>query len=94
MSEDELRQALVDALADIAPEVDPAELDGAVPLQEQIDLDSMDMLELLTTVGERAGVDIPERDYAEVATLDGCVRYLAQRTPARTSPEGVVEREH
>ena len=82
MSEDELRQTVLDALAEIAPEVDPAGLEDDVPLQEQVDLDSMDMLELLTTVGEQAGVDIPERDYAEVATLDGCVRYLAQRTAA------------
>jgi acyl carrier protein len=28
-------------------------------------------------LGEQTGIEIPERDYQEVSTLNGCVAYLA-----------------
>ena len=77
MTTDEIRAAVLDSLADVAPEADPATIDPAVPLQEQLDLDSMDFLAFLSGVAQRTGVDVPERDYDAVAALDGCVTYLA-----------------
>ena len=73
---DAARIHVLDALVEVAPEIDPATVDGTVPLQEQLDLDSMDFLAFLEAVAERTGVEIPERDYDRVATLDGCVEYL------------------
>ena len=77
MTTDDIRAAVLASLADVAPEVDPATIDPAVALQEQLDLDSMDFLTLLSEVAERTGVEVPERDYAEVASLQGCVDYVA-----------------
>ena len=77
MTAEEIRAAALETLADIAPEVEPAAIEGATPLQEQLDLDSMDFLRLLEELAARAGVDIPERDYDQVATLDGLVSYVA-----------------
>ena len=71
------RTAVLAALADVAPDADPAALDGAAPLQEALDLDSMDFLDLLTAIAEATGVEVPERDYAQVRTLDGLVGYVA-----------------
>lgn len=68
-----------DALADIAPEADLTTLDPDAPLQDVLDLDSVDMLSFVTALHEATGVDIPERDYPQVATLAGCVDYLAHR---------------
>ena len=42
----------------------------------------MDFLDFLMAVAEDTGVEVPERDYAEVATVDGCVRYLSERAAA------------
>jgi acyl carrier protein len=77
MTTDDIRAAVLASLADVAPEADPATIDPAVPLQEQLDLDSMDFLALLEGVATRTGVELPERDYAEVASLQGCVDYVA-----------------
>ncbi len=77
-----IRDELVEALLEVAPEVDPATLDDKAPLQEQLDLDSMDFLSFLEGVAARTGVDIPERDYDRVTTLAGCVDYVAAQGAA------------
>lgn len=76
MTTDEARSAFVEALVEIAPEADPATLSGDVAIREQLDLDSFDFLRLMVRLHERLGVEVPERDYAELQTLDGAVRYL------------------
>lgn len=75
----DLRTRVLDALRDIAPEADVGALSPAQPLREQVDLDSMDWLNVLIGLRSSLGVDIPEADYAHLSTLDGLVDYLAQR---------------
>ena len=63
-------------LHSIAPEADVGAINGQGPLQEQLDLDSMDFLNLVTAVHDATGLEIPERDYPLLASLDGFVEYL------------------
>jgi acyl carrier protein len=84
----ELRQAVLDALLGVAPDVDPAELDASQPFRDQFDFDSMDHLTFVTSLHQRFGIDIPEVDYPRLASLDGCVRYLEEHVdPARVGPD-------
>lgn len=76
MNDDELRAVVRTVLSGIAPEADLDTLDPAAQLQEELDLDSINFLDFVSGVHDRTGVDIPERDYPQVATLEGCVRYL------------------
>ncbi|HTQ23668.1 MAG TPA: phosphopantetheine-binding protein [Candidatus Binataceae bacterium] len=78
MSDDEIKAMVLRELGKIAPEVE-SEIDPATDLREQIDLDSMDMLNLMIAIHETTGVDIPESDYPQLATLGGCVSYLRTR---------------
>ena len=80
MSDDEIKALYLRELHKIAPEVDPNEIDPAVDLREQIDLDSMDILNLAVAIHEAIGVDIPEADYPQMTSLNGCVAYLHSRT--------------
>jgi acyl carrier protein len=82
MSEQEVRDVVFRSLREVAPEVDAAALDPAAGLREQVDLDSMDFLNFVIGLHEKTGVEIPETDYPALATLDGCVAYLATRAPA------------
>ena len=82
MTRDALRAEIFAAPAEIAPEADPSALRGAVPLRDQLDLDSMDFLNLLIAVHQRTGVEIPEADYGKLATLDQLVTYLEARQTA------------
>lgn len=76
---DELRAAVLRVLGDIAPEADLASLRPDVAFREQLDLDSMDLLNFVVGLHGALGVEIPEADYPKLATLDACVEYLASR---------------
>ena len=80
MTPDEAAQIVRAVLRDIAPEADPDAVPAGQTLQEGLDLDSIDFLDLVVGLHQRTGLDIPERDYPELATLDGCAAYLAART--------------
>ena len=77
MDEAQLRDGVIAALQAVAPEVEPDELRPDRPLRDQVDLDSMDWLNVIVGFHERFGVDIPEADYARLTTLDTIVAYLA-----------------
>jgi acyl carrier protein len=87
MTSDEIRQAFLDALADIAPEGDYARLKPDLPLRDQLDIDSYDFLNVVVALHERIGVDVPEADYQKLATLDSAVSYLAARLGASTTSQ-------
>ena len=69
-------KVIYDVLADIAPEVDASEIDMAVDLTEQLDLDSMDYLHWLVGINAATGIEIPDRDAAHFMTIDGAAKYL------------------
>jgi acyl carrier protein len=77
---EEIQDTIFRALRGIAPEVDPAKIDPAADLREEVDLDSMDFLNLILSVDKELAVEIPESDYPHLATLDGWVAYLVRRT--------------
>lgn len=77
MNEQEARQAVQAAITQVAPDVEPEDLEGGARLRQDLELDSLDFLHLVETIARSTGVDIPERDYPAVATVDGLVNYLA-----------------
>jgi acyl carrier protein len=78
---DQTRAAILDALSNVAPELDPASLDPRQDLRNQLDLDSMDFLNFVVGLHKAFGIDIPEADYRKLATLEGCVAYVATKMP-------------
>jgi acyl carrier protein len=74
-----LREIVLATLRRIAPEVSPDALQPAMPLRDQVDLDSMDWLNFLVALHDALGVDIPEADYARLVTLDDLLAYLARK---------------
>jgi acyl carrier protein len=83
---EELRAVVLRALASVAPEADLAAIDADGAFRDQLDLDSMDFLNFVIALHAATGVDVPEADYARLATLRGCEAYLAEkiRQPTRT----------
>lgn len=79
MTPDAIRATVLRVLGEIAPEADPAALKPDVAFRDQLDLDSMDVLNFVVGLHRALGVEIPEADYPKLATLDGCVEYLATR---------------
>lgn len=77
MTRDEALAVVADVLGRIAPEVELDDVDPAEDLRDEIDLDSLDFLNLVEGIKERTGVDVPEEDYPQVRSLDGVVAYVA-----------------
>jgi acyl carrier protein len=84
VTEERLRTTISEVLHRIAPEVDISQIDPDGEMQDEMDLDSMDFLNLMVGLHERTGIEIPERDYPKVASLNGCVAYLAERAKVIT----------
>jgi acyl carrier protein len=79
VTNDEIKTLIVRELHRIAPEVDLDSVDPGQELREQVDLDSMDVLNWMIAIHEATGVEIPEADYSRMATLNDCVAYLKNR---------------
>jgi acyl carrier protein len=82
MTEDEAAAFLAATLHEIVPEVNLGAIDPDLPLQEVADIDSVDFLKLVTAVHDRAGIEIPPRDYPKLATLKLFVSYLVSASGA------------
>jgi acyl carrier protein len=91
MTTDEIRATVVRLLCEIAPEADPAQLAPDVDVRDQLDLDSMDVLNFVIAVDEELGVGIPESDYPRLLTLDAFVAYLAERLDGREAAPPVSD---
>lgn len=76
---DDLRARYLAALRDIAPDLPEGYIDPKADLLDEYDLDSMDLLNLVATLSDQLGVDVPERDYPELRTLATAVPYLEGR---------------
>ena len=89
MSDEEIVFAIKDIINTIAPDEDVTNLDPAERLRDQIELDSMDFLDIVMELRKRYGVHVPEEDYGELATLAGCARYLEPLLSAKELKIGV-----
>ena len=76
MNTEDARALLARLLRGIAPELDLSLVDPAAPMQEELDLDSMDFLNLVTAVHDETGLEIPEIDYPKLNSFQGFVDYL------------------
>ncbi|MHC4838273.1 MAG: acyl carrier protein [Planctomycetota bacterium] len=79
MSNEQIKIAILDIIATIAPDEDLSDLSMTERLREQIELDSMDFLDIVMELRKRYGVQVPEEEYGELASLQGCVDYLAPK---------------
>jgi acyl carrier protein len=74
-----VRQIVLDIISDIAPDEDVTVIDDAKSLREQLDLDSMDFLDIVMELRKRHKVEVPQEDYSKLATLESCVSYLSPK---------------
>lgn len=75
----DVRTLILQAIAAVAPDAELERLDPAADLRDELDIDSMDFLNVLVGIHERCGVEVPELDYGLVRTLDALVGYVEER---------------
>ena len=79
MTPAEIKTAVVSILEGIAPDEDTSNLKDDVSFREQLELDSMDFLDIVMELRKRYRINIPEDDYIQMATMGGTVSYLEPR---------------
>ena len=76
MTPDDIRAAVLRALGRVAPEADLDNLKPDIGFREQLDIDSMDFLNFVIALHKELHIEIPERDYPKLSTLQSCTEYL------------------
>jgi acyl carrier protein len=79
MTRDEVILAIKDIIETIAPDEELGSLNQDERLRDQIELDSMDFLDIVMELRKRYGVQVPEEDYKELASLASCADYLGPK---------------
>jgi acyl carrier protein len=79
MTTSDIRQAIIDILGDIAPDEDLSGLDDSRNFRDQMELDSMDFLDIVMELRKRYRVQVPEEDYPQLASMQSTVDYLMPR---------------
>jgi acyl carrier protein len=79
MTREELAKRILDLLTEIAPDVEAASVIPGIDFRDQFDFDSMDTLNFAIALHRELGVEVPEADYAQLASLEKCIAYLEAR---------------
>lgn len=76
MTPADIREEILDILEDIAPDEDLSEIKDDVSFRDQLELDSMDFLDIVMELRKRYRIQIPEEEYAELSSMDSTCKYL------------------
>ena len=85
MGDQQVRDIVLGIIEAVAPDADLSDVKGDVRLRDQLDMDSMDFLDIVMELRKRHKVEVPQADYPELATLDSCVAYLTPKFEAVAS---------
>jgi acyl carrier protein len=76
MTAEQIRQVVLDILARIAPDEDLSDLNDEEPFRDQMELDSMDFLDIVMELRKMYRIQIPEEDYENLVTMSSTVTFL------------------
>ncbi len=76
MVEQQIKTAILEIISSVAPDADLSDVKSDIELREQLDLDSMDFLDIVMELRKRYKIEVPKEDYTNLATLDSCATYL------------------
>jgi len=83
MTRGQIEEAVLSILATLTEE-SLSGLERQRDLRDQLKLDSMDFLDVVMELRKRYRIDVPETDYLQLATLEGCINYLESRMTDHT----------
>jgi acyl carrier protein len=79
MTKDDCKKLVIDIISDIAPDEDLTAIKPDIRLRDQLQLDSMDFLDIVMELRKRHGIEVPETDYGQLASLESCAEYLTPK---------------
>ncbi|MFW5883651.1 MAG: acyl carrier protein [Verrucomicrobiota bacterium] len=85
MTKEEVQQIVLNIIEEIAPDEDLSDVKPEVRLRDQLDLDSMDFLDIVMELRKQHGIEVPEEDYPQLASLQSSADYLLPKFEAKAS---------
>lgn len=79
MTKEDIKKVVLDIISEIAPDEDLSNVQPDIRLREQLDLDSMDFLDIVMELRKKHGIEVPEEDYQKLASLNSCAEYLTPK---------------
>ena len=79
MTKEEVQKIVLEIIEEIAPDEDLSSIKPEVRLRDQLDLDSMDFLDIVMELRKQHGIEVPEEDYPKLASLESCGEYLTPK---------------
>jgi acyl carrier protein len=83
MTKEDIKQIVLDIISDIAPDEDLTTVKAEIRLRDQLSLDSMDFLDIVMELRKKYGIEVPEADYVQLASLESCANYLLPKFLAK-----------
>lgn len=85
MTKEDVKQIVKDIIEEIAPDEDLSSINDSERLRDQLELDSMDFLDIVMELRKQHGIEVPEEDYPELASLESCANYLQPKFEAKAA---------
>lgn len=85
MTREDIIQLILELIGETVPDEDLSNVDPEIPLRDQLELDSVDFLNIIMELQMRYGIEIPEDDFIELTTLNRCAAYLGPKLEPRVS---------
>lgn len=79
MANQQVKDIILEIIAVVAPDADLSDIKSDVRLRDQLDMDSMDFLDIVMELRKRYKIEVPKEDYPKLASLDSCVDYLGPK---------------
>ena len=79
MTRDQVKEIVLNVISVVAPDADLSNIKSDVRLRDQLDMDSMDFLDIVMELRKRYRIEVPKEDYPRLASVDSCAEYLAPR---------------
>ena len=76
MTPQKVKDIVMSIISIVSPDAEMSKVEGDVPLRDQLDMDSMDLLDIVMELRKRYRIEVPKEDYPRLATLNSCVSYL------------------
>ena len=78
MTGEQIREVMIDIIQGLLEDDDTnlSRLQDGVSIRGQVDLDSMDFLDIILELRKRHGITVPEEDFMKLSTMKGCIKYL------------------
>jgi acyl carrier protein len=83
ITETQVREKVLAIISDIALDDDVTTIKDEIALREQLDLDSMDFLDIVMELKKRHKIEVPQEDYSQLNSMQSCVNYLTPKFNAQ-----------